>query len=407
MLVVLLAAASLPSLRPRTRYALIFVGVAKFLVPGALLAPLAGSAALHGLELPSFRMTVLVPGAGAPAESEALCILFAFWAAGTVAIAGHIIARQQQSRKIVRDAAPAAERESATARRIAGRAPFRLARLARSAATIPMTAGLLRGVVLLPESCIDDLDEDELTAVLAHEITHVERRHNLAAAVQDVAVALFWFHPLLWIARRRLDAEAEKDCDEQVLHFVPDPPTYLSGMLKVSYGSIAARPAGVSCMSTFQLKERMDHLMKYQQSEARSIPHRLAIAFGIVAVAAITAFVSAGEASSAPNAPVAASASDEKEVTPPKLLTRVNPSYPKSAREKGVQGLVVIDTSIDKQGNVTAASVLRGIEGDEGQLLAEAAVAAVKQWKWEPAQKNGRTVATTYTVTINFKLSEK
>lgn len=400
VLLAMIAVSLLPSLRPRTRYALLFLGVAKFLVPGTVVARLAGSVTAHAVQLPSFlTVEAFAVPASVAGRSELLCVLAAIWIGGTAAIAWRAVAVQLQWREVIRQSTSASARESSIVTRVAGQSTLRHApEVVRSTAAIPMTAGVIRPVVLLPESCVDELDDDELTAVMAHEVTHVERRHNLAAGVQNAAVALFWFHPALWIARRRLEIEAEEDCDERVLHFA-DPSTYLSGILKISHGFIAPRPAGASCMSTTQLKERMDHLMKYDKFPGRSIPHQLAIAAGIVAVAVTTVFASAGGPGKASAASVAG-----KDVTAPKLVSKVMPAYPESAREKRIEGIVIVQTEIDKQGNVTNASVHQGIEGEEGKALGEAAIAAVKQWKFEPALKNGKPVDTKYKVTVRFRL---
>lgn len=399
----LLAASMLPALRPRTRYVLVLLGVAKFFLPSSLLVPLGGS--LHAVTLPSFSMTATFgSSAGTSPQSDVLCLLAAVWMAGTIAVVIRLTVAQRRWRGTVRQARAVSEREVTALQRVAHRSTVSaIPRLARSATGFAVTAGFTRPVVLLPPACAADLEDDELDAVLAHELAHVERRHNLTAALSNAAGALFWFNPALWIARSRLEAEAEKDCDERVLHFVPDPPTYFSGMLKVSYGFIAPQPAGVSCMSTSRLKERMDHLMKHHESDARTIPHRLAMGLAIAAVVLTTMFVSAGTPAVTPSDDPAPSQADD--ITPPRLVTRVNPTYPAAAREKRIEGLVILVLAIDDKGNVTGVSVKEGIEGEEGKSLEQAATEAVKQWKWEPAQKGGKPVSTNYTVTIKFKLS--
>lgn len=404
LLLVLIAVSTIPSLRPRTRHALVLLGVAKFLLPAAALATLAARLTAHSVTLPTFSMDFTLL-AGASPRSEIFCAIAAAWLAGAILMSVRAIATQQAWRRAVLDATPASARETATMFDVALHSMLRAApRVARSSARIPMTAGFLRPVVLLPDACADRLDDDELRAVLAHELAHVERKHNLTAILENVVMALFWFNPVLWLANVRLHAEAEKDCDERVLNFVPDPPTYLSGMLKASYGFIAPRPAGVSCMSTSQLKERMDHLMRHHESETRSIPHRLAIVIGVAAVVMTTVFVSGAEPAASAASPSTEASEKKGDLTPPKLVTRVDPDYPESARANRVEGMIVVDALIDDKGNVTGVSVAKGVEGDDGKALAEAAMAAVKQWKFEPAKMDGKPVATKFAVTINFRL---
>jgi outer membrane biosynthesis protein TonB len=106
----------------------------------------------------------------------------------------------------------------------------------------------------------------------------------------------------------------------------------------------------------------------------------------------------------------------------PKLVHQVKPTYPADAKEEKVEGVVVIDLVIGKDGTIRDAHVaasaptmerlqelktkegrFRGIEGDK--RLGEAAVAAVKQWRYEPVLKDGKPVDFQATVTVRFKLS--
>jgi len=56
-----------------------------------------------------------------------------------------------------------------------------------------------------------------------HEVQHVRRRDNLAAAMHLVVEAIFWFHPLVWWLGARLVEERERACDEEVLRLGNQP----------------------------------------------------------------------------------------------------------------------------------------------------------------------------------------
>ena len=75
----------------------------------------------------------------------------------------------------------------------------------------------------------------------------------------------------------------------------------------------------------------------------------------------------------------------------------VEPVYPEIARRAGVSGVVILEAVIDPHGNVTDVNVLRSIP-----LLDEAAMDAVRQWKYEPTLLNGVPVPIVMTVTVNF-----
>lgn len=78
-------------------------------------------------------------------------------------------------------------------------------------------------------------------------------------------------------------------------------------------------------------------------------------------------------------------------------------SYPKSAKEDGLEGKVLLTVTIDASGNSTSVKVLEGVRDD----LDKAALKALKQSKWIPAQKDGMPVETTVVVPVQFRLAEK
>ena len=86
---------------------------------------------------------------------------------------------------------------------------------------------------------------------------------------------------------------------------------------------------------------------------------------------------------------------------PPVVLSRVEPRYTEAARKVGLQGVVIVEAVIDQRGRVERVQVLRGLPLG----LEEAAVAAVKQWKFDPATTlDGRPVKVFYNLTINFRV---
>jgi protein TonB len=83
----------------------------------------------------------------------------------------------------------------------------------------------------------------------------------------------------------------------------------------------------------------------------------------------------------------------------PQRVVYVTPVYPPAARLARVDGMVIIEATIDERGNVARAQLLRSIP-----LLDEAALTAVRQWKFTPTLLNGVAVPIVMTVTVNFKL---
>lgn len=83
----------------------------------------------------------------------------------------------------------------------------------------------------------------------------------------------------------------------------------------------------------------------------------------------------------------------------PKKLAAVAPIYPAIARAARVQGLVVLEAVIDERGVVTGVRVVRSVA-----LLDEAAIQAVRQWRYTPTLLNGVPVSVLLTISINFTL---
>jgi TonB family protein len=88
-------------------------------------------------------------------------------------------------------------------------------------------------------------------------------------------------------------------------------------------------------------------------------------------------------------------------IQPPKLVKMVKPVYPKIAKQAHVEGVVIVEAKADEQGNVIDARVLRSIP-----VLDQAALDAVKQWKYEPMVIDGKPHKVVFTVTVRFTLDE-
>ncbi len=88
------------------------------------------------------------------------------------------------------------------------------------------------------------------------------------------------------------------------------------------------------------------------------------------------------------------------DVKPPEKIVAPQPQYTEIARKARIQGVVIIEAIIDKQGNVTNVKMLKGLP----MGLDQAAADAVKKWKFKPATLNGKPVAVIYNLTVNFRL---
>jgi TonB family protein len=87
-------------------------------------------------------------------------------------------------------------------------------------------------------------------------------------------------------------------------------------------------------------------------------------------------------------------------IKPPMKIVDVAPEYPEDAKELKIQGVVILDVSLTAQGVPEDVQVLRSIP-----QLDDAAVAAVRQWRYQPTLMNGVPTPVQMTVTINFSLA--
>ena len=150
--------------------------------------------------------------------------------------------------------------------------------------TTPATIGLLRPIVVIPADT--ELAAAELETILTHECAHVARHDNLLSVIESIAGSALWFHPLVWIARRVLDAAREEACDTAVISS-GDAGTYLTALGKVCAAIVTPPAAGISCIVSNTIQERMKNIMQF--GTRRLLPHRTftTAAFALIAVVTI------------------------------------------------------------------------------------------------------------------------
>jgi beta-lactamase regulating signal transducer with metallopeptidase domain/HEAT repeat protein len=88
--------------------------------------------------------------------------------------------------------------------------------LSSGEAKMPFACGFITPTIVLPAECTD-WTEDRRRAVLLHELAHVRRHDLLGHTLGRVACAVYWFHPLVWTAAKKLRNESERACDDLAL----------------------------------------------------------------------------------------------------------------------------------------------------------------------------------------------
>ena len=170
---------------------------------------------------------VTVEGAAHPSSSRSLPMPTApprtqfpeaiplIWSLGTVLLIARLAAGLYGLRRIRRTAQPISDDP-------------RLLQSDRIAA--PVTWGVIHPVILVPAG-FEQLPEESREAVLCHEGAHIHGYDFLLRMLAEIARAVVWFQPLMWIAARRLREEQELACDDRVLASGVKPSAYAKLLL--------------------------------------------------------------------------------------------------------------------------------------------------------------------------------
>jgi beta-lactamase regulating signal transducer with metallopeptidase domain/HEAT repeat protein len=165
-------------------------------------------------------------------------ILFGIWATVAILFAGWLAFGAMSVGRIIRRSRPLESHDWLNPLwEVADRLELEKApRLVRSEdAKMPFACGLLRPTIVLPAEC-DTWTLDRRRAVLLHELAHVRRRDLVGHTVGRFACALYWFHPLVWTAAKRLRSESERACDDLALNCGARASDYAEHLLDIVTG---------------------------------------------------------------------------------------------------------------------------------------------------------------------------
>jgi len=279
----------------------------------------------------------------------------------------------------------------------------------------PGVFGIVRPSLLWPAGISEHLQDAHLEAILAHEVQHVRRRDNLAAAVHMVVQAVFWFHPLVWWLGGRLVEERERACDEAVLQLGNSRQIYAESILKTCEFSVTSPLACVSGVTGGDLKNRIVRIMSASSGDKLTSARKLLLVvagLGSIAGPVIAGLVIGPHAgaqtppadASVPNSPKSVAAKPQiyhvgGEVSSPKLIYAPNPEFSEKALKANYQGACVVTLIVDAQGKPQRVKVVRHL----GMGLDQKAVEAVQQYKFTPALLHGEPVSVEVHIEVNFR----
>ena len=139
---------------------------------------------------------------------------------------------------------------------------------------VPIVVGVLKPSIILPADW-SAWKEEKLTAVLAHELSHVQRRDPLIRFLSSVNRCLYWFHPLAWWLDRYVNQLSEEMSDDSALVAVADRQQYAEVLLgfAVTASKSAGRVswAGLAMASTSHLGARIERILRGQGAAANRL----------------------------------------------------------------------------------------------------------------------------------------
>ncbi len=299
----------------------------------------------------------------------------------------------------------------------------------------PFVLGLFKPYIVLPSNW-DQWKPHLQETVLSHELTHIREKDHWVNYLKMIALAVHFFNPLVWILIRRYSRYSEMVCDDRTIHSNKTSRlNYSRYLIHIAETTVNFSHENILNLAFSKTHRLMKRRINYQLSKKEdSVMNRLNLKSLVLITELAAAIIhfslqcskketpeSPASLQTEPEAgtlveaviveaqkiepmktvaqkgefPLKMSAVDEK----PKLLKQINPIYPEIARKSQVQGVVIIQALIDKEGQVYIEKVVQSVP-----MLDQAAIDAVRQWKYSPAKMNGESVKVHADITITFRL---
>lgn len=159
-----------------------------------------------------------------------------FWLGGIIIFSARLfsgwVATERLRRRGLGSAGAACEESFARlARRIGISRPVRLYKSVL--VEVPTVIGWLRPVVLVPISAFTGLSQQQLDALLAHELAHVRRYDYLVNLLQSIAETLLFYHPAVWWVSKQIRMEREHACDDLAVEACGDTLLYVRALAEL------------------------------------------------------------------------------------------------------------------------------------------------------------------------------
>jgi bla regulator protein BlaR1 len=242
----------------------------------------------------------------------------------------------------------------------------------------PMLVGLFKQKLIIPEDFADLYNPEQQRLILAHEICHFDRNDIYWNFMAFSLLALFWFHPLVWLAYFRFRRDQELSCDQTVLAR-----KHLNSRINYSKALLVsaqtAPPMAFAQLSfkKYGDKEIMFERIKHIKTNAKTSGLSMA-SVSMLAIALLSSISYAGSLTSA-----------DHQLTKPahkaEPITRVEPEYPSFAAQEKMSGAVLLKFDIKPNGHTDNITVLKS--KPEG-IFDNVALTALSHWVYQAHEQD-------------------
>ena len=266
--------------------------------------------------------------------------------------------------------------------------------------------------------------KDELDEILTHEVAHVKQRHSVDVLLAEMVSICCWINPFAWLLKREVRLNLEFLADRKVMEAGFATKSYQYHLLGLAYN----HKYGLSNNFNFShLKQRIIMMNKKKSNAAGHIKYALFVlpAFALLVAGNISCSQDASQTEDAKEEVVAPVSPEAKEAPADSTakeevfmvaeqmpeypggmkemlkFLQENVKYPENAMKNNVQGRVIVQFVVEKDGTPTEFKVLRSVDPD---LDAEALRVMKAMPKWKPGMQKGQVVRVKFTVPVSFKL---
>lgn len=282
------------------------------------------------------------------------------------------------------------------------------ARIAASRAVSgPVVVGLGGPVLLVPEGFLESVGVADWEAALAHEFAHMRRRDFLKNVLYGVVSLPLAWHPVVRLMIVRVGESREVVCDAMAAEVVEGRREYAMSLLRLA-GMLAGRPQpkpihAIGIFDGNTLERRVMTLIEGQVEMKRArrlVSVAACVALTVAACGSALALRIGVEGAAVAGTVNPAQAKTDAHVEPVRILYKVAPVYPPEARKNPLNGPVVLEARISKEGEVESLRVVKSLRADYDQ----SALDAVRQWRFSPAILNGAPTEVETHISVNYQI---